>query len=56
MGGQSSSSLVPSIIKTEAPLDCDEPGKPDLPLQQYGERIEKLSQQDNFNFVWMRDL
>ena len=53
--GQSSSSLVLSVIKTEAPLDCDKPGNQDLPLQQYGERIEKLSQQDRLNFVWMQD-
>ena len=44
--GQSSSSLVLSVIKTEVPLDCDDPVNQDLLLQQYGERIEKLSQQD----------
>ena len=44
--GQSSSSLVLSVIKTEVPLDCDDPANQDLLLQQYGERIEKLSQQD----------
>ena len=43
--GQSSSSLVLSVIKTEVPLDCDDPVNQDLLLQQYGERIEKLSQQ-----------
>ena len=47
--GQSSSSLVLSAIKTEVPLDCDDPAKQNLLLQQYGERIEKLSQQDKFN-------
>ena len=52
---QSNSSLVLSVIKTEAPWDCYEPGNQDLPLQQYGERIEKLSQQDKFDFSWMRD-
>ena len=46
MMGQSSSSLVLSVIKTEVPLDCDDPVNPYLLLQQYGERIEKLSQQD----------
>ena len=41
VGGQSNSSFVPSVIKTEAPLDCDDLARKDLPLQQYGERIEK---------------
>ena len=40
---QSSSSLVLSVIKTEVSLDCDDPVNQDLLLQQYGERIEKLS-------------
>ena len=44
--GQSSSSLVLSVIKTEVPLDCDDLAHKDLLLQQYRERIEKLSQQD----------
>ena len=43
---QSSSSLVLSVIKTEAPLDCDDPANQDLLWQQHGERIERLSQQD----------
>ena len=47
--GQSSSSLVLSVIKTEVLLDCDDPANQDLPLQQYGERIEKLSQQDKLS-------
>ena len=47
--GQSSSSLVLSVIKTEMPLDCDDPVNQDLLLQQYGERIEKLSQQDKLS-------
>ena len=34
------------MIKTEVPLDCDDPANKDLLLQQHGERIEKLSQQD----------
>ena len=46
VGGQSSSSFVPSVIKTEVPLDCDDRAHKDLILQQYGERIEKLTQQD----------
>ena len=44
VGQQSSSSLVLSVIKTEVPLDCDDLANKDLLLQQYGERIEKLSQ------------
>ena len=38
-----------SVIKTEVPLDCDDPVNQDLLLQQYGERIEKLSQQDKLS-------
>ena len=47
--GQSSSSFVPSVIKTEVPLDCDDRAHKDLPLQQYGERIEKPPQQDKLS-------
>ena len=47
--GQSSSSLVLSVIKTDAPLDCDGPVNQDHLLQQHGERIEKLSQQDKLS-------
>ena len=44
------------MIKTEVPLDCDDLARKDLVLQQYGERVEKLSQQDKLrNFVWMQD-
>ena len=51
--GQSSSSLVLSMIKTEVPLDCDDRARKDLLLQQYGGRIEKLSQQDKLsNFLY----
>ena len=39
-------SIVLNAIKTEVSLDCDDPTNQDLLLQQYGERIEKLSQQD----------
>ena len=42
-------SIVLSAIKTEVPLDCDDPANQDLLLQQYGERIEKLSQQDKLS-------
>ena len=37
------------MIKTEVPLDCDDPVNQDLQLQKYGERIEKLSQQDKLS-------
>ena len=47
--GQSTSSLVLSVIKTEVPLDCDDQTIKDLLLQQCGERIEKLSQQDKLS-------
>ena len=47
--GQSSSSFVPNVIKTETSLDCDDFARADLLLQQYGERIEKLSQQDKLS-------
>ena len=46
---QSSSSLVLSVIKTEVPLDCDDLANKDFLLQQYGERIEKLSLQDKLS-------
>ena len=49
VGGQSSSSFVLSVIKTEVLLDCDDPANKDLLLQQYGERLEKLSQQDKLS-------
>ena len=42
--GQSNSSLVLSAIKTEVFLDSDDPAYKIFLLQQYGERIEKLSQ------------
>ena len=35
VGGQSSSSLVLSVIKTEVPLNCDDLARKDLLLQQY---------------------
>ena len=38
-----------SVIKTEVPLDCDDPANQYLLLQQYGERIERLSQQDKLS-------
>ena len=53
VGGKSSSSFVPSVIKTEVPLDRDDRAHKDLLLQQYGERIEKLSQQDRLSKLCM---
>ena len=49
VGGQSSSSFVPSVIKTNVPLNSDDHTHKDLLLQRYGERIEKLSQQDRLS-------
>ena len=42
-------SIVLSAIKTEVPLDCIDPANKDLLLQQHGERLEKLSQQDKLS-------
>ena len=39
-------SIVLSEMKTEVPLDCDDPANQNFVLQQYGERIGRLSQQD----------
>ena len=47
--GQSSSSFVPSVIKTDVLLDNDDRAHKDLLLQRYGERVEKLSQQDKLS-------
>ena len=48
-------SIVLSAIKTEVPLDCDDPAHQNFLFQQYEERIEKLSQQDKFSiFLWMQ--
>ena len=49
VGGQLISSFMPNVIKTEMLLDCDDLARKDLQLQQYGERIEKLSQQDKLS-------
>ena len=42
-------SIVLSAIKTEVLLNADDPEYQDLLLQQYGERIEKLSQKDKLS-------
>ena len=49
VGGQSSSSFVPSAIRTDVPLESDDRAHKDLLLQKYGERIEKISQQDKLS-------
>ena len=53
VGGQSSSSFVPSVIKTEVLLDSDDRAHKDLLLKKYEERIEKLSQQDKLSKICM---
>ena len=49
VAGQSSSSFVPRVIKTNVLLNNDDHAHEDLLLQKYGERIEKLSQQDRLS-------
>ena len=44
---------MPRVIKTEVLLDCDDRAHKDLLLRQYGERIEKLSQQDRLIKICM---
>ena len=46
-------SIVLSEIKTEVPLENDDPTNKDLLLQQHGERIERLSQQDRLSKICM---
>ena len=48
--GQSSSSFVPSVIKTNIPLN-DDPAQEEYLLQRYRERIEKLSKQDRLSKI-----
>ena len=47
--GQPSSSIVLSAIKTEVPLENDDPAYQNFLLQQNEERIERLSQQDKLS-------
>ena len=49
VGGQSSSSFVPRVIKTNVLLNKDDHVHKDLHLQRYGERIEKLTQKDRLS-------
>ena len=53
VGGQSSSSFVPSVIKTDVSLESVDGARKDFLLQQYGERVEKLSQQDRLSKFYM---
>ena len=53
VGGQSSSSFVPCVIKTNVPLNSDDHVDKDLLFERYGERIEKLSQQDRLSKICM---
>ena len=39
-------SIVPSEIKTEVPLESDDPAYQNLPLQRFEERIKSLSQEN----------
>ena len=41
--------IVLSAIKTEVPLESDDPAYQNFLLQQYEERIEKPSQQDRLS-------
>ena len=45
MRGQSSSSFVPSVFKTNILLDDDDPAQKEFLFQRYQERVERLSQQ-----------
>ena len=45
-GGQSSSSFVPSVIKTNMSLNDDDLAHKEIILQRYQERVEQLSQQE----------
>ena len=49
LGEQSCSSFVPNVINTNVLLNNDDPAHKELLLQIYGERIEKLSQQDKLS-------
>ena len=49
MRGESISSFVPSVIKTNVLLNDDDPAQKEFLLQRYGERIEKLSQRDSLS-------
>ena len=47
VGGLSSSSFVPSVIKTDVPLDSDDRAHKDLLLQKYGEKLKSYHNKTN---------
>ena len=49
VGEQSSSSFVPNVINTNVLLSNDDLTHQEILVQRYGERIEKLSQQDKLS-------
>ena len=49
--GQSSSSFVPSVMKTNMPLKDDDPTHKEFLLQRCKERIEKLTQQNRLSKI-----
>ena len=49
VGGQSSSSFVPSVIKTNVLLKIDYLAQKEFLLQQYGSRLAKQSQLDKLS-------
>ena len=42
---------MPSVIKTNVPLNNDDLEHKEFLLQSYGERLEKLSQQDRLSKI-----
>ena len=53
VGRQLGSLFVPNVINTNVLSNNDDHAHKDLLLQRYGERIEKLSQQDKLNKFYM---
>ena len=49
VGGQSSSSFVPSVIKTNVPLNSDDPAHKDLLLQRY--QRSKAKEVENYLYT-----
>ena len=47
--------ILLSGIKAEVPLENDDPAYQNFLLQQYEERIERLSQRDRLCKFWMQD-
>ena len=57
VGGQSSSSLVPSVIKTEVPLDCDDTVlTKTFYCRNTENELKSYHNKTNWaHFVWMQD-